>query len=273
MNSSTNATTPPPLLYKFLSLADGQSPSWQERLTQLLDGRCFHPGAAAFNDPFDCWPYAEIPGSKAQFEEEQAPFVAALTEAIRRDLPADFIQGRIREKLAAEPIAEINDNIQQGLRLNADATGVFCLAACIESTLMWSHYASNHSGIALRFDFRRQPYGGLNPLWKVEYQDDRPVLAELLSVNTGTALPRALATKSTVWAYEQEWRSMKADGAGTVVRFNPEVLTGVVFGAGCRPDDEAWIRDVVRGRGFDLERMRPNRRTFDLDRILATAGD
>lgn len=264
MIEQTALPTPPPLLYKFLSLAPGQSPSWQDRVNQLLDGRCFHPGAAAFNDPFDCWPYAELPDNKAEFESRQGPLVAALAEVTRREIPADFTIEWIKRKLAGKSVTELHDQVQKGLRMNADATGVFCLAACINSTLMWSHYGWSHQGIALRFDFGRQRYGGLNPLWKVDYQSERPVIGDLLAVGLGDAVPRMLATKSNIWSYEQEWRSMKPDGAGKVVRFNPEVITGVVLGANCSPEDEAWIRGRTVPKGLHLERMSAHPKTFAL---------
>jgi hypothetical protein len=262
----TALPTVPPLLYKFLSLAPGQSPSWQDRVNQLLDGRCFYPGAAAFNDPFDCWPYAKLPDSKAEFESRQQPLVAALAEVTRRDIPADFATEWIRRKLAGKSMSELHDQVQNGLRMNANATGVFCLAACIDSTLMWSHYGWSHRGIALRFDFGRQRYGGLNPLWRVDYQSARPVIRDLLAAGFGDAVPRMLATKSDIWSYEQEWRSMKPDGAGQVVRFNPEVITGVVLGANCSPEDEVWIRGQIGSKGLQLERMSPDPRTFGLNR-------
>ena len=89
------------------------------------------------------------------------------------------------------------------------------------------------------------------------------------SRHPGEAVPRALATKSSVWAYEEEWRSLQPDRAGQVVKFNPEVITGVVLGAKCRTEDEAWIRDRIRPLGLPVERMRPDRSSFKLLREAA----
>ena len=261
-------------LYKYLSLAENQTPSWQSRLTQLFAGECFLPSAADFNDPFDCIPYADTPSSREDIAAGQERLVSQMAEAIRRHLPAQFVEGKIREHLRAKSPEEINDGFQMGIRKNAESMGVFCLAECIDSVLMWSHYASNHSGIALRFDFRRQVHGGLAPLWKVQYQADRPVLSHFFGANpsdpdSDRKLPDALATKALFWAYEQEWRSMKPDRARQTVRFNPEVITGLVLGASCRADNEEWIRSFVKGRGLDLERVQPNRKTFELSLVPA----
>lgn len=266
-------TALPPPLYKFLSLAGAQDPDWRARLSMLLEGRCFHPGATTFNDPFDSLPYAPMPADKSAFENGQADFVRGLAEAVRKEIPLAFAEGHIREKLARRSLTELHDGIQQGFRKNAEAMGAFCLAECIDSILMWSHYASSHSGVALRFDFRRQRHGGLMPLWKVEYQEARPHVANLLSMDFGQGgLPRLLSTKASIWRYEQEWRSMQPDKAGEVVRFNPEVITGLIFGANCRPADEGWIRERCRGLGLSFERMKPHLSTYELVRHAAQEG-
>lgn len=162
----------------------------------MLEGKCFHPGAAPFNDPFDCWPYGALPDSKSGFEAEQAPFIATLAENERRDIPANDAVQWMTKKFASKSIEDIHDGVQRALRMAADATGVFCLAACIESTLMWSHYASSHAGIALRFDFGRQRRGGLNPIRKVCYEKERPVLHTLQMGRLGDLVPRASSTTS-----------------------------------------------------------------------------
>lgn len=116
----------------------------------------------------------------------------------------------------------------------------------------------------MRFDFRRQRFGGLNPLWKVNYQDSRPVIGDILALGLNGLVPKLLATKSTIWAYEQEWRVMRPDAARSVIRFNPEVITGVVLGANCSGDDEQWVRERVTPLGLSLERMAPDQKTFAL---------
>lgn len=172
------------------------SPPWTERLDALPEVKCFYPGAVAFNAPFDCWPYGALPDSRSGFEAAQAPFIATLAENERRDIPANYAIQWMTKKFASKSIKDIHDGVQRALRMAADATDVFCLAACIESTLMWSHYASSHAGIALRFDFSRQRRGGVNPIWKVRYEKERPVLPTLQVGRLGDLVPRASSTTS-----------------------------------------------------------------------------
>jgi hypothetical protein len=146
--------------------------------------------------------------------------------------------------------------------------GIFCLAECIESVLMWSHYANNHTGIALRFDFRKHQRGGLMPLFKVRYQAERPRLLRFFELeqdeDDDAALVDALRTKAEFWRYEQEWRLLEPDGAGTTKDFAPEVISGIVLGAKCTTDDETYIREAVRPRNLPIMRVRPDPITFDL---------
>lgn len=74
--------------------------------------------------------------------------------------------------------------------------GVFCVAECLDSVLMWSHYASNHQGIALRFEF--DPDLKTVPIfWRVKYQDQRPILRHTDFNLQSPAIPAALVTKAT----------------------------------------------------------------------------
>ena len=74
----------------------------------------------------------------------------------------------------------------------------------------------------------------------------------------------ALLVKAEFWRYEQEWRAFAPDGAHTIVEFDPRIVTGIVFGANCRPEDEAWIRDAVGNRPMRYYRVIPDDKTFDL---------
>ena len=93
---------------------------------------------------------------------------------------------------------------------------------------MWSHYADNHQGMVLRYDFikldlyldkHRDLLMGLNP---VMYTDNLINLQEYkgfrdkVSVSTLAAI-----SKSKEWSYEKEWRliiNKKSDERGLAVK-------------------------------------------------------
>lgn len=83
--------------------------------------------------------------------------------------------------------------------------GFICFGATWESPIMWAHYAEKHTGVALGFDV--EPEGLIA---KINYTDEK------IQVPFGSHLPKhglteelltqIQTTKSTDWAYENEYR-------------------------------------------------------------------
>lgn len=254
----------PPPLYKYLSLALAQTPPWQDRLMMLLHGNCYLSSAADFNDPFDCLPYIDVPTAQPDLWAWKQGMARRIADAMAGDFPAWFIQAQAQTALDDLPIPLLREKLQQAAAANAREKGVFCLAETINNVLMWSHYAANHYGIALQFDFQRGNAEQLLPIWKVDYQPVRPVIADMHTTIQERPLADALATKADFWHYEQEWRVMKADKAGTIIPFDRSIITGIALGAKCTAENEKLIRKMIGDSVVTLHRMRVSDRTFNL---------
>jgi hypothetical protein len=57
----------------------------------------------------------------------------------------------------------------------SDLIGILCFLPERDNLLMWSHYADSHKGYALEFKASRADFKRLGPMWRVTYDDDRPV--------------------------------------------------------------------------------------------------
>lgn len=250
-------------LYKFLSIDKNLTPSWQERLAALLAGKCYLSSAADFNDPFDCLPYLETPTTAQQRADWVNYMVPLIADSVRREITAEFAHPWALNVVNRLSDAELIAGIRKSSNDMAAAMGVFCLAECLDSVLMWSHYASNHQGIALRFEFGSDPEK-VPIFWKVEYQDDRPILRHTDFNVKSYAIARALATKATFWSYEQEWRIMLTDHARTTIDFDPKAITSIILGAKCSEDVAEHAKAVAASYGLDIVRMTPAERTFKL---------
>lgn len=255
-------------LFKFLSLSlsDGQAPTWQVRLDQLLAGQAYHPSPSQFNDPFDCLPSITMPLSIEQLRDKQHFLIPRFATAMPQFTEA-YIADVLDQAFKSATIEQITHLITTTFRGTRSGMGVFSLAANIKNVLMWSHYASNHTGVAVRFDWRRQMQGGLMPLFKVRYEERRSTILGYLDdefPGPESDVADAMRTKAEFWEYEQEWRSLVPGAAGTIVDFDPSVVDGVVLGANCSETDEAWIRDRIAGRDLKVFRVRPDPVTFDL---------
>jgi hypothetical protein len=250
-------------LYKFLGVDKNLTPSWQDRLSALLSGQCYLSSAADFNDPFDCYPYLAAPSSPQERAEWVERMVPLIVDSVRQEIPADFAHPWARDVIDRLSDAELIAGLQKTSVDMAAAMGVFCLAECLESILMWSHYASNHQGIALRFEFDPDPEK-VPIFWKVTYQDDRPILRHTDFNVQSYAIAEALATKAEFWRYEQEWRIMLTDHARTTLTFDPTTITGIILGAKCSGEVLDHARVMASSRGLEVMRMVPDQRTFEL---------
>jgi hypothetical protein len=117
-------------------------------------------------------------------------------------------------------------------------TGMICFGATWDNPMMWAHYADKHSGVCLGFEVEDK-FANV-----VDYTDEK------IDVEFGPHLPnhglsvellnKVLATKSTAWASEQEWRTLAPlkvpdpNNGLYYTDFGPQVqLRAVIIGYRC----------------------------------------
>jgi hypothetical protein len=119
------------------------------------------------------------------------------------------------------------------------ALGIFSVTEDPTQPLMWSHYASQHYGVAVEFDERHPwfsqktgPSDDIRHLVQVSYvQNPHPRTWKQVS---GTDM---LYTKNAEWSYEREWRIIRplqdgADVGAGIVCFDvpPDAIRSIIFG-------------------------------------------
>ncbi|WP_371381700.1 DUF2971 domain-containing protein [Sporomusa aerivorans] len=154
------------------------------------------------------------------------------------------------------PVEDVSDNFLNGvmdfIQLDFDAVGVLSFTEDYTSSLMWAHYADQHRGIVLEFDYdkplfqdstrklgKRESRFGENYLGgfyefpeKVMYR--REILSferyEQVQVNGEYPFREFLHdlffTKSNDWLYEKEWRSIvQLSDADSIICRKNELLS------------------------------------------------
>jgi len=165
---------------------------------------------------------------------------------------------------------------------------VLCLSAVHNHILMWSHYTSSHQGAV--FEFRpivqssNATLFGTSTLFAqpVFYSLKVPVAANLEEYvgyltgqkpkpDTSNAFKKSTYTKSSVWAYENEWRVLdkkRAGEEGTSVlrKFQPQELVSVYLGCRILPEDRQRIIGLLDRweAPVSLFQMRDERIRFEL---------
>lgn len=87
-----------------------------------------------------------------------------------------------------------------------DSIRVVCLSEVYNSMLMWSHYAQNHKGFCIEYEFDESNtfYKHLHP---IIYTKERYTTSKRDMSNTnGKWIYKTICRKSDVWSYEKEWR-------------------------------------------------------------------
>jgi hypothetical protein len=192
----------PQKLYKYREIDDYS-------LRILTHDELYYADYTHFNDPFEL-----------AFE------VAILT---RPDTEVDL-------EILQEYKQKIKANIRSCFRPNI---GFLSLTERRDDVLMWSHYSQKHTGICLEFDtssfndelLKEVTYS--SDLYHVQCHLDEKEEGIIVPVDSDDYLIGICNTKNKAWAYEKEWREVRRNSG--VQTFNPEGLTGIIFG--CRTTD------------------------------------
>jgi hypothetical protein len=239
-------------LYKLRSLDPG---SRAFTLDTIKNSRVHFSSPEVFNDPFDCAPPIELAGSiddpefrkELEDDERRSMDEAGLTQAERDSLRAQ--EGVPIERLAESARAHTLSALRASAR-------IFCLAAEHRHPLMWSHYASSHTGICLHFRCDAGNVFGLAR--EVLYQPERkPLLIPLSRHQSADEVTEQLVfAKADFWHYESEYRIIAhrdSDWGYTfeehdLVSFPPELLVGVTLGMSIRAPDRDEVIALAAAR-------------------------
>lgn len=130
----------------------------------------------------------------------------------------------------------------------------------IENTLMWSHYASSHTGFALEIDFNDKLVDNCD-IVKVEYRNNIPQidLIELVDfcekqvkdLNTfKNNFIKNLSIKSIDWQYEAEWR-LWIDKQGYHF-LDPHQIKRIVFGYKSNPEFMKLVLNCIDNDNIEI---------------------
>lgn len=148
-----------------------------------------------FNDPFECRSVVVLEAGEAGAEYlKKGCRSLGLSPAKRLSF-----QKQLERKFA-------DGNVMQGSNEEMDnlieRVGVSCFSGVKDSTLMWTHYASQHTGVCIGFDTGQHIF---QTAWKVNYQQELPTIYRPTD-DPDLMLQKSLLTKSLHWKYECEWR-------------------------------------------------------------------
>jgi hypothetical protein len=197
-----------------------------DRLREIVvDSRLYVSCPAEFNDPFDT----------------AADLIATGTDAQRFDRFDKWLQAQgvydsnkravLVTELMTRPPAAIAAMFAPAMQNARRTTGVVSFAGNPRETLMWSHYASEHTGVCFQFETARD-FATLSRAVTVDYGEQFPTVDCI--VNFPEGLVKMMMNKHPCWTYEDETRIIMDNEAGKYLPFRPDALRAIILG--CRAD-------------------------------------
>ena len=222
----------------------------EEYFTGLLRDQRIHCSSASnLNDPWDCRPFFDA--GFTRFPDQRRLWIE-WWKATQGGVP---IPPDELKRMDSDPEHLLKEVFRLSVgfgKLICERWGIYCLTPIPTSTLMWSHYAKNHTGICLEYSLEN------NKLFpnacKVEYRTEYPSLSPV----TLKDHRQLLLTKSADWSYEEEFRLLArlqsgpfdSHPLGPVFRavdgflpLPPVSLTSVIVG--CENKEAELIRRLV----------------------------
>ncbi|KIL74356.1 DUF2971 domain-containing protein [Bacillus badius] len=170
------------------------------------------------------------------------------------------------DKIHEEYLKERNERSQSGIFLT-------CFSKCNDSILMWSHYAKNHTGFCIEYDFT-QPHidpGLIRNLQPVIYTDNifdmTPYIMQAVkskSEYNNLWITYGALFKSNEWKYEKEWRMTFPLGKGS--GFNSPLFKpkAIYLGSKITEEDKEKIMPIAQQKQISVFQMKMKNDEFKL---------
>lgn len=200
------------------------------------------------NDPFDCRLPMDISAPALRFDRK----MQADIEKIFADDP-EFRDQMLR-KLVQDPRESIAAYFRDVIYRQIEGMRICCFSATKTNWPLWAHYANNHSGVCIEFEFGGPPEDALLP---VQYYEELPQLIMPESMDDKEAgiarIKQLVRSKHQSWSYEQEWRSIfdyeslqdTSSKGRSKLPYAEKYLTGIYFGYRFNRDD-SLSRDLMK---------------------------
>ena len=229
-----------------------------------------------FNDPYDSLLYINREHIIEYLNEELDKFSTFQSE-----------QEKIDEKQTH--YKKLDELIDLSLKSLKQSSLIACLSETFESILMWSHYANNHKGFVLSYNFKegtniqktRTTEFADNMLLPVSYSNNRFDATEYVKFHykdnfmkcfrdNTTNEPffdklfyyKYLLFKSKDWSYEREWRIIKLTNSDcsdnkpdrdVIHNIRPKEI---ILGAQIEKENKLKLIDIAKERDIKISEMK-----------------
>jgi len=207
-------------------------------LDSLIKGYLYFAPPEKLNDPFDCKPDIKKSmlnaSGKLKDDEAHKLLVLSTNELLYKNIQAD--------------IARI---------------GVCSFSLDLKNVLMWSHYANDHKGVSILYDFPKDYLDDEDKfigIIKTSYEEDAltKYFVNLISKNELSLRDYAIGiakvsvtSKSPVWEYEKEVRIIRLKSGSLII--DKTFIKQICFGLHTSEEDKDLIKEIIKNYDHKVE--------------------
>ncbi len=251
---------PPAVLHKYFHRDAG--------IAFLADGNLRLACPTDFNDPFELLPGVE----SAVADELRRSALKGVLKGLEIILPFPFLPiSLLSSAIFNGSIKDRQYGVSPVFRKKlASFFRIACFCESDDNLLLWAHYARRHTGLVVSFRTSMDYWG--NDFYPVVYSNDRIQVPSGFMPDPSVPLVDAswqrqlLATKSSCWSYEREWRYIKRtqecakNEQGNYVQIAQQCVTRVVYG--CRFFNEDSMPDEKQSICIKVQKRWPAVKQF-----------
>lgn len=221
--------------YKYLNV--------ENCLKTLRNGSLWYSKPEKFNDPFDCYPYFPNQGREKLFKRLKNTYELEL-KASNKLLRKNF-QLMSQTGLGGITHSLVSNNLT-----------VTCFSLDHLSAPMWAHYADEHKGCVIEFEYTAEMIAKISksddPIiivpFDVNYTDKRPTLYDKNGDMHGLNIA---LSKSTQWKYEKEVRALS--NFEGIHQFSRLQITKIYTGVRTSKEDKVTIKGAIADMNKEIK--------------------
>ncbi|MBD2752621.1 DUF2971 domain-containing protein [Spirosoma validum] len=202
-------------------------------LNSLKNNYLYFNNPSNFNDPFDCsTKLVDFVGSDHQY----TVYLKKLGQFNVSDITSDQIQ-------------EIKEHYKNAFEEAVGNVGISCFSRSYTNILMWSHYAYNHKGVCIEFDYNADKL--IHSALDVYYTDT--FFKTDFNEEPEIAIGNMTFAKAVDWQYEKELRIYQVglnSEEKRKINYNKKALTKIIFGMKCSEANRQEIVSIVRESAY-----------------------
>ncbi|WP_164817772.1 DUF2971 domain-containing protein [Sinorhizobium meliloti] len=222
-------------LYKYRSCRS--EAEFKDRIVPLLNGQLWYARAAEVNDPFEFRCVVNL-----HFDPDKTIDAFIIVERfLNPGASKEAAEAKVRAVLRAVPrdqlkLRQWEFSYEMWKQMSSMIT-MCCLAGTPTSTLLWSHYADGHKGVAIGID----PAGVEEATFPVSYRSAIPSVPPLALVDVSEAIKHELfdllfLQKAECWSYEKEYRILRHGAVAHAASLPQNAIKRIIFGCAMPAD-------------------------------------